>query len=184
MSLRWSQTRGCGRCSSPEPPELEIRAGRGEAIPLPDASVDLVTVSSAWHWLDPEQAGTEIARVLRPGGRLGVIWTSLAYDERLPAPDWEALGVRGADRARMQRQRDVQLGQPFGVSERASFSYPQQVSKADIVATLATYSPVIALEPPQREHELGKAAAQLEERFPGDGPVEATITSVCVRVSR
>ena len=41
--------------------------GRGEAIPLPDAGADGVFFSSAWHWMDPERAVPEIARVLRDG---------------------------------------------------------------------------------------------------------------------
>jgi len=36
----------------------------------------------AWHWLDPTGAVPEITRVLRPGGRLGVIWVS--RDMRVP----------------------------------------------------------------------------------------------------
>ncbi len=165
-------------------PQLEIVDGRGDSMPLPDASADLVTVSSAWHWLDPETAGPEIARVLRDGGRLGVLWTRLEYDGRIPAPDWEALGVRGRDRERVHRQRAVLVGAEFDAPESASFSYPQRVAKADIVATLATYSPVIALEPAAREHALGRAAAQLDERFPADEPVEVTIVSECIRLER
>jgi SAM-dependent methyltransferase len=167
-------------------PELEIREGRGEAIPVPDASVDLVTVSSAWHWMDPAVAGPEIARVLRPGGRLGVLWTHMTHDDRLPRPNWVALGVDRGDRDRVRRQREVTFpdGSPFGPPEQASFSYPQLVSKADIIATLGTYSPVIALEPDVRARALGDAAAQLDERFPGEGPIEVTITSECVRLTR
>ncbi len=56
-------------------PGVEVRDGRGEAIPLPDASADAVYVSSAWHWMDAGRALAEIARVLRDGGRFGAIWT-------------------------------------------------------------------------------------------------------------
>ena len=56
-------------------PGAEVLAGRGEDIPLPDACADVVLVSSAWHWLDPDLAVPEIARILLDGGRLGVIWT-------------------------------------------------------------------------------------------------------------
>jgi ubiquinone/menaquinone biosynthesis C-methylase UbiE len=48
-------------------PEAEVLEGRGEDIPLPDASVDAVAIASAWHWLDPDRAVPEIVRVLRPG---------------------------------------------------------------------------------------------------------------------
>lgn len=66
-------------------PAVDVLAGSGEAMPLPDASADAVFVSTAWHWLDLPRAVPEIARVLRPGGRLGVIWTSRDRDE-----DWVA----------------------------------------------------------------------------------------------
>ena len=55
--------------------------GTAEHIPLPDNSVDAVLVAQAWHWFDPERALAEVARVLRPGGRLGLLWN--VRDERL-----------------------------------------------------------------------------------------------------
>jgi SAM-dependent methyltransferase len=167
-------------------PHLEIRAGRGEAIPVADQSADLVTVSSAWHWLDPNLAVPEIARVLRDGGRLAIIWTRMAHDERLPPLDWRALGVRPDDSKRVSRQREVRLpeGAPFGAVETADFDYPKRVPKDDIVATLGTYSPVIALDDDSRRRALGVAAAQLDERFPGQDLVDVTITTHCARLTR
>jgi SAM-dependent methyltransferase len=82
-------------------PEAEVLAGRGEDIPLPDASVDAVVISAAWHWLDPERAVPEIVRVLRVGGSLGVIWVS--RDARVPwVAEFNALAreSREADRPR------------------------------------------------------------------------------------
>lgn len=79
--------------------DVEVLAGRGEAIPLPDASADAVLVSSAWHWMKPELAVPEISRVLRDGGRFGVIWTGrIPHIEWLHADQWfaEALTERPA----------------------------------------------------------------------------------------
>jgi ubiquinone/menaquinone biosynthesis C-methylase UbiE len=69
--------------------DVEVLPGRGESIPLPDASTDAVFVSSAWHWMDPSLAVPEIARVLRDGGRFGVIWTGRQRDiEWLHGDEW------------------------------------------------------------------------------------------------
>ena len=165
-------------------PGILIRDGRGESIPMPDASAELVTISSAWHWMDPELAAPEIARVLRDGGRLAIIWTHMTHDARLPSPDWGALGIqRTVDGSRLQ---NVQLpaAAPFTSVETASFSYSLRVTKADIVATLATYSPVIALAEDVRSRALNAAAQQLDESFPGQDEVEVTITSRVVRAER
>ena len=62
-------------------PDTPALLGTAEDIPLPDNSVDAVLVAQAWHWFDVELAVKEVARVLRPGGRLGLVWN--AQDERL-----------------------------------------------------------------------------------------------------
>lgn len=62
-------------------PDTPALLGTAEEIPLPDDSVDAVLVAQAWHWVDPQRAVPEVARVLRPGGRLGLVWNT--RDERL-----------------------------------------------------------------------------------------------------
>lgn len=66
------------RTTLPDTPAL---LGTAEHIPLPDNSLDAVLVAQAWHWFDPDQAVAEVVRVLRPGGRLGLLWN--VRDERL-----------------------------------------------------------------------------------------------------
>lgn len=51
-------------------PQATAVPGSAEDIPLPDRAVDCVVVGQAFHWFDPDRALAEIARVLRPGGRL------------------------------------------------------------------------------------------------------------------
>jgi SAM-dependent methyltransferase len=61
--------------------ETPALLGTAEEIPLPDNSVDAVLVAQAWHWFEPARAIPEVARVLRPGGRLGLVWNT--RDERM-----------------------------------------------------------------------------------------------------
>lgn len=55
-------------------PAAEALIGGAESIPLPDRSVDAVTVAQAFHWFDRDAACAEIRRVLVPGGVLGLLW--------------------------------------------------------------------------------------------------------------
>ena len=50
-------------------------AGTAEQIPADAASRDVVIAQSAWHWVDEARAVPEVARVLRPGGRLSLVWS-------------------------------------------------------------------------------------------------------------
>ncbi|MFL6577061.1 MAG: class I SAM-dependent methyltransferase, partial [Povalibacter sp.] len=55
-------------------PQVEVRAGRAEAIPLESGSVDAVTCAQAFHWFATRPALAEIHRVLKSDGALGLIW--------------------------------------------------------------------------------------------------------------
>lgn len=55
-------------------PAIEAIAGTAENIPFADNSFDVVTVAQAFHWFDYQSAVIEIGRVLRPGGKLILIW--------------------------------------------------------------------------------------------------------------
>lgn len=58
-------------------PGVTAVEGTAEDTGLAGESFDLVTVAQAWHWCDPLRASTEIARILRPGGVLGLVWNQL-----------------------------------------------------------------------------------------------------------
>ena len=172
-------------------PGVRAVAGRGEAIPVPDASADGVFVSSAWHWLDPGRAVAEIARVLRDGGRLGVIWTS--RDRRV---DWVAEldvlrrphAVRSAEDARSQlrRRHEVTLpgGAPFENIATASFAFARTMTVDDAVDWLATYSGLITAPAAERAARLARAREALLRQAGADGMIEIPMQSACWRADR
>jgi SAM-dependent methyltransferase len=181
-------------------PGVEVLAGVAEAIPLPDASADAVLVSSAWHWMDPELAVPEIARVLLDGGRFGVTWNS--RDRSVPwirAAEWFRTGDgadasepdstnsgRPADAARAWEGRGGLVpGQaPFVNIETASFSFSRTMTVPDIADMLATYSRVITAGPEVATAGRARAAAALAEQFPGATELDVPMRSRCWRADR
>jgi SAM-dependent methyltransferase len=160
---------------------MRVLPGRGEAIPLPDGRADGVFFSSSWHWMDPERTTGEIGRVLRVGGRLGVIWTS--RDHSL---DW----LREVDLLRNptqggRRQRVVDLPPAlFSPVETAQFTFTRRMAVDDLVAMLATYSGTITASPAEREARLTRARAVLDEHFPGAAEVDVPMRAACFRADR
>jgi len=53
----------------------DVRAGVAEELPAENSSCDVVIAASAWHWVDEARAVPEVARVLRPRGRLALVWS-------------------------------------------------------------------------------------------------------------
>lgn len=58
-------------------PLVNALEGTAEATGLTDSAFDVVSVAQAWHWCEPMAASTEISRILRPHGVLGLIWNQL-----------------------------------------------------------------------------------------------------------
>ncbi len=67
-------------------PSVPVVVARAEALPFADASFDLVTGAQMWHWVDVPPAAAEVARVLRPGGRLLLWWNEVDADG---SPWWD-----------------------------------------------------------------------------------------------
>jgi SAM-dependent methyltransferase len=170
-------------------PGVRAVEGRGEVIPVPDASADGVFVSSAWHWLDPGQAIPEIARVLADGGRLGVIWTGrdrqADWVARLDLPRKPPQDAHG-DAGQRRRRHEVTLppGAPFENVATASFTFARCMTVDQIVDWLATYSGLITATGRERAAALAHAREELLPRADSDGLIEIPMRSHCWRAER
>jgi SAM-dependent methyltransferase len=172
-------------------PGVGMLAGRGEAIPLPDASAAAVLVSSAWHWMDPDLAVPEIARVLRDDGRFGVIWTGREQTPWLRAGEWFTTDDQASDRPAAAdlatpRGRGVTLPEPgpFRNIETRTFSFTRRMSIPDLVEWLTTYSRVITASDEVKALGRARATAALSEQFPGATEIEVPMRSRCWRADR
>lgn len=167
-------------------PGVEVLEGTGEAIPLPDASADGVFISSAWHWMDPNLAVPEIARVLRDGGRFGVIGTRSRETRLLSGlklPESPAGGGRSEPGSRLE---EVTLPEraPFANVGTETFSFTRTMTIGTLLDLLGTYSGVITASPPDREAWLARVRAALEQQFPDAGEIEIPIQTRCWRADR
>lgn len=62
-------------------PDVPCYDATGEATGVPENSVDLITVAQAFHWLDEELFKREAMRILKPSGKVAIVWnTSLKSD--------------------------------------------------------------------------------------------------------
>lgn len=172
-------------------PRTTVLAGRAEEIPLPDGYADAVFVSTAWHWFDPGLAAREIARVLRDGGRLGIVWTSRDREQ-----DWVAeLDVVRAQgeprtvaevRAMLDRHHTVTLPAEaeFGPARTASFGFTRTLTIDDTLDWLATSSLVITADPAERAAGRARSRATLAARSADGRLVEMPLRSWCWQADR
>jgi SAM-dependent methyltransferase len=77
-------------------PGFHAVSGRAEATGLPDASCDAVTAAQAFHWFDIEKARAELARILRHGGPVVLVWNIRRTDSTPFLREYEALLQREA----------------------------------------------------------------------------------------
>ena len=135
-------------------PEVPVLPGTAEAIPLPDRFVDAVVAAQSFHWFRPVPALAEIARVVRPGGGLGLVWNirdeSVGWSHRLT----EILDRYGwwVPRARERRWRPAfdRADCPFGPLHRRVFRYTQVARPGAFVARVLSISVIAVLPEPKR----------------------------------
>jgi SAM-dependent methyltransferase len=139
-------------------PGVPAVAGSAEAIPLPDGSVDAVLVAQAWHWVDPDRAVPEVARVLAHGGRLGLIWN--VRDQR---EDWvRRIGEILDDRT---SRPAIEIGAPFGAVETRDVAWTHRISPDELIDLVASRSYVI-LRPSDERAALLAQVRQLMATHP------------------
>lgn len=129
-------------------PGVPTHVGTAEAIPLPDASVDAVVLGQAWHWVDPERGSAEIARVLRPGGVLGLVWN--IRDERV---DWVRRLteiMHGSHAEELIAGGGPRVASPFDGLERRQWDWTRPMTLDGLRAMMRSRSDVIVAEPAER----------------------------------
>ena len=170
-------------------PGARVLAGSAERIPLADGAVDAVLAAQAWHWVDPARAVPEVARVLSPGGTLGLIWNE--RDEREP---WVAELGRIVGETRADDSDDgeentsdhPQVGPPFAPLERHDVPWVHQVTLPGLLDMVASRSYAILLPPEERQALLSRVRqlAQTHPAVAGQPSISLPYITQCWRAYR
>jgi SAM-dependent methyltransferase len=143
--------------------------GTAEAIPLADASADVVTVAQAFHWFDVDAALAEIHRVLRGGGALVLVWNRRRMDDPLNRAIDELIApYRGHTpglRANVWRAA-FERTDLFDEFEEQAFPNEQSLDADGLAARIASISFIAALDEAERADVIRAARA-----LAGDGRV-------------
>jgi ubiquinone/menaquinone biosynthesis C-methylase UbiE len=138
-------------------PDTRTSVAGAEDLPVPDRSVDVVVAAQCFHWFDLDRALPEIARVLKPGGHIALVWN--VRDERIP---WaRKLGrIIGS-----QEQIGEEVAQPlvlsglFGFVEDATFKNWQDINRESIQDLVRSRSNISTLDDEAREAKLAEVLA-------------------------
>jgi SAM-dependent methyltransferase len=162
-------------------PVVHALAGRAEAIPLPDASADVVVSAQAFHWFDHDDALPDIARVLRPDGHVALVWNS--RDDRDP---WmtrlsEIIGNESIQQSDVVPVLDA--SGLFGPVQTAVFAFEQPLDREGLLDLVLSRSYLAKLPPPEREPVLEAVGSLYDETAGADGVRLAYVTE-CFRATK
>jgi SAM-dependent methyltransferase len=183
-------------------PGARAVAGRGEAIPLPDDSVDAVLASSSWHWMETVPTLHEIGRVLVPGGVVSAMWSGPDPDSGLVAQAQALLGGDGdggadggggggggamgideqsqaelsaamSDQNNLIQSLEIPPGLPFDQPEKKVITWNVALNADELIGLLGTFSWVILMEDAARERLFETARRVLNDALGVSG--DATV---------
>jgi SAM-dependent methyltransferase len=151
-------------------PAADVRPGRAEALPLGDEQVDAVVAGQAFHWFATPAALDEFARVLRPAGRLGLVWNRRDRDQpvqadirRMVEPYRSGTPAHATDAWRSA----FTAGARFALEEERAFGHSQVLDADGLVDRVLSISFVATLP----AAEQGAVAQQVRALAP-EGSIE------------
>ena len=141
-------------------PSARWLAGTAEAIPLRDGSVGAAFVAEAFHWFAPQQATSELARVLRPGSPLLVLFTvwDRAFTPEVPVGALEAIqemanhtGPTGGPKWMTGSWRDGFAEAPFASLQEHEIPFEHITDDSGVISYYLSMSSIAARPAEERE---------------------------------
>jgi SAM-dependent methyltransferase len=161
----------------------QVLAGTAEDLPLAHGSADVVTVAQAWHWVDPLEASREIARVLRPGGVLALVWNIRRQESPAQQELSEVIGSEDAGDATDDLPATLQASGRFGPVEHATFPHEHRLERTGLLDLVASRSNVAVLAP-QARSSLLEEVGRVFDRHATGGVLAVEYRAECYRTAR
>lgn len=160
-------------------PEVSAKVAGAEEIPANDRSVDVVVAAQAFHWFDHDVAIPEMARVLKPGGHVALVWNS--FDRRIPwvrklvevTGEWSTTSGDSHERL---AESDL-----FGELETQKFTFWQDVTRDTLVDIVASRSYIASLPDAEREAKLDAVRALYDDYGRGHDGMQLPYVVDCFR---
>jgi SAM-dependent methyltransferase len=124
-------------------PLVDFREGRAEATGLESSTVDLVTCFQAFHWFDPEPTLQEFRRILRPTGRLALVWNNRDRADAFTNEYSELTVAASTDRAIHERSDSAQpllISPHFTHIREYDFANHQELDLAGLIGRVRSNS--------------------------------------------
>jgi ubiquinone/menaquinone biosynthesis C-methylase UbiE len=159
-------------------PGVRTAQASAEEIPLGDASVDAVVAGQAFHWFDLDRALPEIARVLRPGGRICLVWNH--RNEKIP---WvRRLGtIIGTQEQDTDPAQALIFSELFGFVEDHEFTHWQVIDRRSVQDLVLSRSNVAVLDEAGRASKLAEVLAFYDEYGRGMDGMQLPYVTKCYR---
>jgi ubiquinone/menaquinone biosynthesis C-methylase UbiE len=161
-------------------PGTRSAVASAEDIPLADASVDAVIAAQAFHWFDLDLALPEIARVLRPGGRICLVWNQ--RDEKIP---WvRRLGALiGTQEQLGDPAQSLIFSELFGFVEEDDFSHWQTIDRRTLQDLVLSRSNIAVLDEAGRAAKLAEVVAFYDDFGRGMDGMQLPYVTRCFRAN-
>jgi SAM-dependent methyltransferase len=140
---------------------------------------DVVVAAQAFHCFDPLRALPELARVLRTGGRLSLVWN--ARDESVP---WvrRLTSIIDAEPEDLDEiTESLPLSGLFDLPDSTSFGFWQQLDLDALLALVAQRSSITAKPPEEQERLLGQVKALYAGHASGHNGLRMRYATRCYR---
>jgi len=149
-----------------------------EEIPVPDSTFDIVIAAQAYHWFDHDKALPEIARVLKRGGSLSLVWNT--RDERIP---WvKRLGrVIGSQDQGAGPGDELESSPYFGPVEHETFKHWQVIDRSSVQDLVLSRSNVCTLPAEARAAKMREVLAFYDDFGRGMDGMQLPYVTQCYR---